>query len=622
VLSTNREKSFFIYVLILVAFILPFALTRSSVALAQTPVAYEEVGIIETDDLDLLNPTGLAFSPADNTFFVLPAHPAPLQPQGTTTIVSITPFADLIGTISVPAAGVDLLNMAFDRQANRLLLFDAATNDLVEIKVGSAGLLDPTAVTRIEAQLFGLQHPHGLAFDAEGRLFILDQAGPRLVRIEPDPTPGLDSATALEQGQVSEVDLKPLGLVDAQGLAFNPANSHLYLFSPVVQTLYELTETGQLVTSHDLALLNLSNPQGLVFASSRDTTDDPALINLFIADSGLNPTFTLTHQIYLPIIIKSSSTAPATIPNAAAGESQAGARPGQIVELSLTEPSLMAPLAATVHATLVHTTQTSQFSPPSPDPSGLAYNSASNTLIISDAEVDEMPQYFTGKNVFRATTSGSLVGKLTTTSFSKEPAGAAYNPLNQHLFFSDDAKKKVFEVNPGADGQYNTSDDIVTSFSTSAFGDMDPEGLAFDSWQGHLFMVDGTNEEVYRLTRGANGRFDGVSPAGDDQATHFDVTHLGLKDPEGMEFNPDNGHLYILSGKKKLIAETTTNGTLIRLISISSITSKASAGLAYAPASGNPTKRNLYVVDRAVDNGTNPNENDGKMYEFSFPPLP
>jgi len=135
VLSTNRKKSFFINVLILVAFILPFALTRSSVALAQTPVAYEEVGIIETDDLDLLNPTGLAFSPADNTFFVLPAHPAPLQPQGTTTIVSTTPFADLVGTVSVPAAGVDPLNMAFDRQANRLLLFDAATNDLVEIKV-------------------------------------------------------------------------------------------------------------------------------------------------------------------------------------------------------------------------------------------------------------------------------------------------------------------------------------------------------------------------------------------------------------------------------------------------------------------------------------------------------
>src|SRR6185503_8832536 len=124
----------------------------------------------------------------------------------------------------------------------------------------------------------------------------------------------------------------------------------------------------------------LSDPQGLVFAPSRDTTDDPTLINLFISDSGLNPTLTPTHQIYLPIIIKPSSTAPATTPNAAAGESQAGARPGQIVELSLTEPGLIAPLAATVNATLVHTTQTSQFSPPSPDPSGLAYNSASNTL--------------------------------------------------------------------------------------------------------------------------------------------------------------------------------------------------------------------------------------------------
>ena len=97
---------------------------------------------------------------------------------------------------------------------------------------------------------------------------------------------------------------------------------------------------------------------------------------------------------------------------------------------------------------------------------------------------------------------------------------------------------------------------------------------------------------------------------------------MGLQDPEGIEFNPDNGHLYVLSGKARAIAETTTNGVLIRKISISSLTSKALAGLAYAPASGNPTKKNLYIVDRAVDNGTDPNENDGKMYEISFPALP
>jgi hypothetical protein len=136
--SANRSKKFLIWML--VALILSLALTSSSVALAQTPVAYEEVGIIETDDLDLLNPTGLAFSPADNTFFVLPAQPVPPQPQGTTTILAITPFADLSDTVSIPAAQVDPLNMAFDSQANRLLLFDAASNDLAEIGSGQMTL--------------------------------------------------------------------------------------------------------------------------------------------------------------------------------------------------------------------------------------------------------------------------------------------------------------------------------------------------------------------------------------------------------------------------------------------------------------------------------------------------
>ena len=42
------------------------------------------------------------------------------------------------------------------------------------------------------------------------------------------------------------------------------------------------------------------------------------------------------------------------------------------------------------------------------------------------------------------------------------------------------------------------------------------------------------------------------------------------------------------------------------------------AGLGFAPSSVNPSDVSLYVVDRGVDNNTNPNENDGLVYEFAF----
>lgn len=276
-----------------------------------------------------------------------------------------------------------------------------------------------------------------------------------------------------------------------------------------------------------------------------------------------------------------------------------------------------------VHADLVRTTWTSEFSPPSPDPSGLAYLPSSDTLLISDGEVNEMPDLFTGDNLFFTRLSGSLESTGTTLPFSDEPTGAAINPSNNHLFFSDDAgNPEVFEVDVGPDGRIGGSDDTVSRLSTSEFGSDDPEGIAFDVWRGHLYVVDGAGEEVFEIEPGANGVFDGVPPSGDDLVRHFDTSVMGLVDPEGIEFDPDNGHLYVLSSRDELIGETTTSGTLLRLIDISSTNAQKPAGLAYAPSSSNQAERHLYIVDRGVDNNSDPKENDGRLYEIAFPLLP
>ncbi|WP_041584612.1 Ig-like domain-containing protein [Syntrophus aciditrophicus] len=284
-------------------------------------------------------------------------------------------------------------------------------------------------------------------------------------------------------------------------------------------------------------------------------------------------------------------------------------------------PAVLA--AETVTAVLERITLTSEFSPPSPDPAGIVYLSDYNTLLISDCEVDEMPPYFTGKNLFEATLGGSLLGTLTTTSFSDEPTGVAYDPSTRRLFVSDDNKGRIWIVKPGDDGVYNTEDDVLTNFRTSSFGIVDPEDVVFDSWRDHLVVIDGTGEEVWDISPGANGVFDGAS--GDDQASHFDTEAMGIHDPEGIAFDTNNGHLYLLSSKCDRIAETTISGTLIRYIDISRLKSSYAAsmcaGLTYAPSSSTSGKMNLYMVTRGVDNGADPYENDGRIYEISFPPL-
>jgi hypothetical protein len=283
--------------------------------------------------------------------------------------------------------------------------------------------------------------------------------------------------------------------------------------------------------------------------------------------------------------------------------------------------------------------------PRSPDPSGLAYlvdhpNAAyTDNLLISDSEVDEIAPpnlaAYTGVNLFITDLLGSLSSTLTTydpthippVTFSLEPSGAAYNPINDFLYFADDRKRMIYELNPGSDGDYNTSDDIVRNIDTLAFnnGSLDPSGAAFDHTRGngHLFISDDDGEEIYDINLGPNGVLDGS-----DALTHFDTSSIGIRRPEGVEFNPDNCTLFILSSltSDHLIAETTIDGHLLRYLDIGlldgGVHARVPAGLAYAPASSDPEANNLFLVARGIDNnaGQNPDplENDGKMFEISF----
>jgi hypothetical protein len=269
--------------------------------------------------------------------------------------------------------------------------------------------------------------------------------------------------------------------------------------------------------------------------------------------------------------------------------------------------------------TLERTILTSQWSTPSPDPSDIVYVSHLGRLLVSDSEVDEMPALFTGKNLFQMNPGGALAGTLTTISFSDEPAGIAYNPANRHLFFADDTgPKSVYELDPGSDGLYNTSDDVVTSFSTSAFGSTDAEGIAYDSTRGVLYLADSGTRRIYTIAPGQDGKFNGIpSAGGDDVLTSFSVASLGSPSDQSIAYDPVHDLLYLITSSDT-VAMVTPTGALLGTLDISAADARRPAGLALAPSGDDPGHTSLYIVDRGVDNDSNPNENDGKIYEFSF----
>ncbi|MGZ8161096.1 MAG: Ig-like domain-containing protein, partial [Methylobacter sp.] len=261
---------------------------------------------------------------------------------------------------------------------------------------------------------------------------------------------------------------------------------------------------------------------------------------------------------------------------------------------------------------------------------GVSYR---NTLLLCDGEVDEMtaaswakqssPSGFSGFNLFEMSMTGTLLNTFSTTNstrtgWSNEPVGCSFNPHNGHLFISDDDQRLVFEINPGSDGELFTADDSRTSFSTSVFGNNDPEGLAYNPVDGALYMANGVDSEIHKILPGANGRFDGVPPAGDDVATHFDVLSQGVTDPEGIAFDADN-RLYVVGKPQTRIAHIYTSGPLVRTVDISAFNypfgPRKPAGLAVGPSG------TVFISARGLDNNADPNENDGQVHEVSVPEL-
>ncbi len=269
--------------------------------------------------------------------------------------------------------------------------------------------------------------------------------------------------------------------------------------------------------------------------------------------------------------------------------------------------------APTVAGQLVQTIDTSRFDPPSPDPSGLAFL-RTGKLLMSDAEVEETPLW-ERKNVFTITTGGRVVRTFRTTRYSSEPTGI--EATKRTMFVSDDDKDRIFVVGRGKDRTFGTRDDPVRSFPTGRTGCRDPEGIALGG--GFLFIASGSDAKVCRLAPGPNGIFDGVAPKGDDRLKRFRTGGLGQPDPEGIEYRPASRTLFIVSNvRNSPVSETRLRGRLVRTIDTVGMGLHSPAGLAWGPASTNPNVRHLYIADRGVDNGADPNENDGRIFEISF----
>lgn len=422
-----------------------------------------------------------------------------------------------------------------------------------------------------------VEDPAGMTYDeVSKRWLVLDSSRKRIVVLD------VRGATVHATDGPS---LAGLGATDLQGIAAD-GSGRLYVADAASSLIYAVTIAGKEVETFEVDNLDTSTLSSMSIGRTADPTDSPASTSLYTTQRGNKSTF------------------------------------GQVSEVSL-QPlgatAAPAPLEST--GTLARASALSELSPPSPDPAGIVYMSDLQRLLVADSEVDEMAIY-AGVNLWQISRDRSTLHDTgTTLKFSKEPTGVGYDPDGKRLFISDDDRARVFQITAGGDKRFGTADDPVTSFSTRAFGNDDAEDVTYDTVSGDLFISQGIGAEVWRLSPGANGRFDGVAPAGDDKVSNFDVGVYGIVDLEGIGYSPTRDSLFLADRTYKKILEVTKSGGLVQSIDVAGIKMKNPASVTLAPATNDATRTSLYVTARGLDNDKYPDENDGMMYEISAPHL-
>lgn len=263
----------------------------------------------------------------------------------------------------------------------------------------------------------------------------------------------------------------------------------------------------------------------------------------------------------------------------------------------------------------------------SSDTSGITYHQPSGRLIIADSEISEYgdatdannKRIFSGDNIFEASLDlhhrFSAYFAAPDSGVKTEPTGLAYNPLDGHVYITDDDRKRILRFRYD-DGKRFGSPIAETKTSLDKRY-TDPEGIACDPQTGILYVASGTKEErVLRF------RFDTESgvfiPLGE-----FSVAEH-IKDPEGIGIDPVSGNVFLVSTGG--IAEFKEDGTFVQFFDFSffpdrNVAKTLPGGLTFAPSSDpndHPDTYSIYITHRGIDNGAFPEKNtlDGAVSEL------
>jgi hypothetical protein len=245
----------------------------------------------------------------------------------------------------------------------------------------------------------------------------------------------------------------------------------------------------------------------------------------------------------------------------------------------------------------------------STDPAGIAYVPGMG-FFVSDSEVEESP-FFRTTNLWKLQPDGSVVQSYSLLNFTGEPTGLAYDSGTNRLYISDDDLFKIFWVDPA------NPTVKLGEFDLKHLGCNDPEDVAVNPNNGHLFIVNG--DQVAGPTARSIIETDNTGT----QVFSTIVLPAEIKDPEALVYDASHDVFYVGGGFSPDVWVVDRSGNILQKLDVlegyrheTNNTAVNVKDLELAPSSDpndDSATLNLYVADYGWSHVS-----DGRMLEIDL----
>ena len=209
-------------------------------------------------------------------------------------------------------------------------------------------------------------------------------------------------------------------------------------------------------------------------------------------------------------------------------------------------------------------------------------------------------------------------GTLSLPDVPSDPLNAAFDQKSNSLFVYDRGKSEIAKIRADEKGLPAVSA-FSERYNARAFGIKDAQGITFDPQNGRLFILDAADSQIVSVLPHDTLGFDANEAARSNRVQKISLKNLDLGILKGLAYNPSNGRLYVSEPVQKKLYELTQDGKLVATFDLTSLGIANASAMTFAFSADNtddPGIYDLFVLDEGqVTSGS---QSTGQILEVSL----